>query len=131
MESEIPVDIEYEIYILKQHKDIKIEPLKGDVKGDSKTEVTITFRPEASSTAVCEFEIHLSQFDFQPQICRVSGSGVPRYTEPKTGKIESPKTVVSKPNEMSESKTKQAKTLLSLKGSSSIKSTQVFLRYYK
>ena len=118
LESEIPVDFEYEIYILKQHKDIKIEPLKGDVKGDSKTEITIAFRPEASSTAVCEFEIHLSQFDFQPQICRVSGSGLPKYTEPKTGKIESPKTVVPKPNEMSESKTKQAKTLLSLKGSS-------------
>ena len=41
LESEIPVDFEYEIYILKQHKDIKIEPLKGDVKGDSKTEITI------------------------------------------------------------------------------------------
>jgi hypothetical protein len=86
LESEIPVDFEYEIVITKSHKNITVSPLKGDIKGESKEEIRITFTPEKSSTAVCEFELHLSEFDFQPQVCRISGSGLPRYSSPKAAK---------------------------------------------
>jgi len=91
LESEIPVDFEYEIIITKPHKNIAILPLKGDIKGESKEEIKITFTPEESSTAVCEFELHLSEFDFQPQACRISGSGLPRYSSHKAAKTLDPK----------------------------------------
>lgn len=111
LESEIPVDFEYEINITKPHKDISIEPLKGDIKGESKTEIKIKFTPEKSSTAVCEFELHLSEFDFQPQVCRISGSGLPRYSSPKIAQTLEPRL----PDKGS-MKMKSGKTLLSLRG---------------
>ncbi len=54
-----------------------IEPLRGEVKGDGKQTITITFTPTVAATAVCELELHLSEFDAQPIPCRISGSGMP------------------------------------------------------
>lgn len=122
LESEIPVDFEYEIVVLKPHKDIRVEPLKGDIKGESKAEIKVTFTPEKSSTAVCEFELHLSEFDFQPQVCRLSGSGLPRYSSPAA------KTLQPNLPEKGSVKMKSGKTLLSLKGSGKASFRLVLLR---
>lgn len=55
-----------------------VDPLKGEIKGNGRETITITFCPSTHSTAVCELMLHLSEFEFVPLPCRISGSGAPR-----------------------------------------------------
>lgn len=115
----MPVDFEYELSITKGHKDIVVEPLKGEVKGESKEIIKITFTPTACSTAACELELHLSEFDFVPQACRISGSGIPRPSkspQPRQDSVMEKSKKSSKILEKTDKKTPVGKTLLSLKG---------------
>ena len=120
----MPVDYEFELNITKFHKDVTIEPLKGEIKGEGKQTLKIAFNPTSCSTAVCEFELHLSEFDFQPISCRISGSGMPHPPKSpqsrhesmiETGKKGTLSKVLEKP-EIKQSASKTSKTLLSLKG---------------
>jgi hypothetical protein len=120
LNCEVPVDFEYEIVIKKPHNDIAIDPIKGEIKGNSKQIISITYAPSLASTAVCEFELHLSEFDFQPVQCRISGSGMkasPKMKSREPSVIEGPNQKTQQLSKVQETgPQKQAKTLLSLKG---------------
>lgn len=100
--------------------------MKGEVKGESKEIITVTFTPSSKTTAISEIELHLSEFEFVPQICRISGSGMPKPPKSPQSRretsMENAKTVkkeISKIDEVASRTTKKsqvAKTLLTLKG---------------
>lgn len=65
IESNCPVNFEYEIKDLKPHPDIRVQPAVGDIIGNSNTQITFTYSPTSFTTAEAEFELRTSQFDFE------------------------------------------------------------------
>lgn len=77
IESNCPVSFEYEIKDLKPHPDIRVNPMFGDLLGNTKTQINFTYSPSTFTTAEAEYQIRTSEFDFQPQTIRLLGSAVP------------------------------------------------------
>jgi len=74
IESNCPVNFEFEIKEVKGHPDIRVAPMSGDIVGNSNTEITFSYNPTTFTTAEAEFEVRTSEFDFNPQIVRIVGS---------------------------------------------------------
>lgn len=53
----IPVNFEFEFKILSESEEIKINPLRGIVPGDSYINIDIVFTPKSNTTSVCEAEV--------------------------------------------------------------------------
>jgi len=68
------VTFEYEIRMIKEHNDFIIGPPRGDVPGNGEAVIEIIYEPRSASTATCEVEFKLSEFDFQPMISKVIAS---------------------------------------------------------
>ena len=51
IECTTPINFEYSIQWIKPHADILVEPLEGDIPGNSKTWIEITYIPRESTTA--------------------------------------------------------------------------------
>ena len=66
IESNCPVNFEYEIREVKGHPDIRVGPMSGDIVGNSNTQITFTYNPSTFTTAEAEFEVRTSEFDFTP-----------------------------------------------------------------
>jgi hypothetical protein len=45
IQSNCPVDFEYDIKEIKAHPDIRISPISGDIIGNGLTEITISYNP--------------------------------------------------------------------------------------
>ena len=76
--SNCPIDFEYEFKEIAAHPDIKVQPILGDIYGNSATNITFKYHPTTFTTAEAEFELRTSEFDFQPQMVRVVGSALPQ-----------------------------------------------------
>lgn len=83
MESNCPVDFEYQIDVVKPHPEIHISPLMGDFPGLQTTSIDFTYNPRTNSTAECEIEIKTSEFDSQPKRIRIVGNAAPPMALPK------------------------------------------------
>ena len=66
IESNCPINFEYEIKELKGHPDIKCQPMSGDINGNGITELEFSYDPSTFTTADAQFEIRTSEFDFKP-----------------------------------------------------------------
>ena len=64
IESNCPVNFEYEIKEVSGHPDIKLSPMVGDIVGMSETPIIITYSPSTFTTADAIFELRTSEFDF-------------------------------------------------------------------
>lgn len=84
MHCKLPLNFEFEFNLLRDHPDIKISPQKGILPGKGSVEIEITYAPSTSTTAILETELKLSQFDFEPLIIKVTGSG--RHANNQKGK---------------------------------------------
>lgn len=82
IESNCPVNFEYEIKEVKPHPDVKVTPMRGEIFGGDYTTLTFTFSPTTFTTADCEFELKTSEFDSEPYLIRVLGSATPGDGEP-------------------------------------------------
>ena len=83
MESNCPVDFEYQIDVVKPHPEIHISPLCGDIQGLQTTAIDFIYNPRTLSTAECEIEIKTTEFDSQPKMIRIVGSAAPSTAPPK------------------------------------------------
>ena len=70
----VPVVFEFEFRFSSPHRDIIIEPMTGEVLGNSTRAVEVRYTPSDASTAVSEVELRLSEFDFQPLKTRIIAS---------------------------------------------------------
>lgn len=125
LESSVPVTFEYELRFLVEHSDFAIEPLNGDVPGKSKAEITIKYEPKSASTATCEVELRLSEFDYKPISMKLIASGTHKLMDtPQVSMIESSplrnktllkgskeSSLIEKPRKLPELGTKPSKTL--------------------
>ena len=66
IDSNCPINFEYEIKEVKPHPDIRVTPVSGDIIGNEQTQITFQYHPSSFTTAECEFEIRTSEFDFTP-----------------------------------------------------------------
>ena len=78
IESNCPINFEYEIKEVKGHPDMKVNPVSGDIIGNGRTEINFNYNPSTFTTAEAMFEIRTSEFDFKPQTIRITGSAQPQ-----------------------------------------------------
>ena len=74
IECTTPVNFEYQIEWIKPHADIMVEPMSGDIPGNSKTKIEINYFPRESTTAQAEFKFITTEFDSKPEIVKIVGS---------------------------------------------------------
>ena len=97
IESNCPVNFEYEIKETKGHPDIRVTPMSGDIIGNSITQITFIYVPGTFTTAEAEFEVRTSEFDFSPQVVRIVGSALPQNMNVQTmGAGEEESTVIKR-----------------------------------
>lgn len=77
IESTCPVNFEYEIKVLKDHPDIHVSPLTGDIFALQTTSIKIEYTPKSYTTAECEIQIRTTEFDSEPKLIRIVGSAAP------------------------------------------------------
>lgn len=73
--NKIPINFEYEFSFLRDHSDISINPIKGMIPGHSSSEIFFEFSPNSPGTAYAEVVLQISQFDFEPFLIKIMGSG--------------------------------------------------------
>lgn len=78
LHSKVPVDFDFRISVIEKHPSTSwhIHPQKGCLKGNSVQELVIEFCPTHLQTCQLKFELCLTQFNFEPRICRIFGTGV-------------------------------------------------------
>jgi hypothetical protein len=77
MKCQVPVSFEYEIEP-SEAADFKIvTPLKGKIPANGSTYVEIQFSPLKFATVSFTFRVKISQYDFKPILCEVTGSALP------------------------------------------------------
>ena len=109
IECTTPINFEYSIQWIKPHADILVEPLEGDIPGNSKTWIEITYIPRESTTAQAEFKFITTEFESKPEIVKIVGSAVHSQVnvqKKQTQSVIEEETVVTK---------KKGKTLLQKK----------------
>ena len=84
MESNCPVDFEYQIEVVKPHPEIHVSPLMGDFLGLQTTSIDFSYSPRTNATAECEIEIRTTEFDSQPKLIRIVGNAAPGPGLPRT-----------------------------------------------
>jgi hypothetical protein len=78
IESNCPVNFEFQIKDIMPHPDIRVMPMAGDIVGLTDTPILFSYNPHSFTTAEAQFELRTSEFDFTPQIITVVGSAVPQ-----------------------------------------------------
>ena len=82
MESQVPLNFEFEFEFKKRHDDISIFPMKGIIPGMAQTEVEVKFTPMSKTTAFAEVVLKISQFGFKPIITKIMGSAKSKEVKP-------------------------------------------------
>ncbi|CAM9375864.1 unnamed protein product [Ectocarpus sp. 12 AP-2014] len=77
MVCKVPIQFEFEIEVTKSHPHFKIGPLRGMVPANGAVEVHIEHTPVNASSAEMHLLISVSQFNFTPIVCVVTGAGRP------------------------------------------------------
>ena len=77
IECKVPIQFEYEIIVTKPHPDFRVTPLTGLIPANGKAQVSVTYSPVKLGTASMEMQIDVSQFNFEPIVCTVSGNAAP------------------------------------------------------
>lgn len=92
LECTVPVTFEYEIKVLESHSDLSIGPVTGEIPGKGVRILEIVYTPHSASTASCEFQLLLSEFDYKPSQTRLIASA----THPSPSKLENmPKSLLT------------------------------------
>lgn len=73
LECKVPIQFEYELTVIKPHPDIEVFPVKGYVPANSHAPITIKFNPVTLASAECQIEVNVSQFNFKPIVCTITG----------------------------------------------------------
>jgi hypothetical protein len=76
IECNSPVTFEYVIEWVKEHPDMKLTPMRGDILGNSTVELELLYTPNESATAQASFKLITTEFDSKPQEVKIIGSAV-------------------------------------------------------
>lgn len=115
IESNCPVDFEYEIEVTKPHPDIQIGPQRGDIRGMTSTYIEVKFTPTTFTTAEAEISFRTTEFDSQPKICRIVGNAVPHKQVALPTETPPPSQPKAASNEEYSVKKTKSRTLLTQK----------------
>eukprot|EP00762_Andalucia_godoyi_P001289 ANDGO_04954.mRNA.1 Cilia- and flagella-associated protein 221 homolog len=77
LRNPVPVSFEFMIDNVEPHPDYEVSPLKGIVPGEGTAVISVTFRPKRLVTSQCVIRFQLSQFNFEPVMCTITGSCAP------------------------------------------------------
>ena len=70
MKNKVPMEFEYELTTITPHPDFDISPAVGKVPPNGQVEVLITFEPSRMATVTFEVLVGISQYAFEPFICK-------------------------------------------------------------
>ncbi|TMW65247.1 hypothetical protein Poli38472_009414 [Pythium oligandrum] len=70
----VPIEFEYELQLVKAHPSFTVFPLKGSIPANGVARIEFEFRPLIYATASAEIELLVSQLDFKPMRCALTGS---------------------------------------------------------
>jgi hypothetical protein len=76
----VPIQFEYELTVTQPHPDIVITPLRGVIPSEGHVAVEVQFTPRALACASCELLVSVSQLNFKPFTCAITGSSVAGLT---------------------------------------------------
>lgn len=75
LSCKIPLNFEYEFVLKREASEIRLTPSKGLIPGKGSVEIEVSFNPTSALTIVSEYELTVSQFDFEPIKVKIMGSG--------------------------------------------------------
>ncbi|RQM25312.1 hypothetical protein B5M09_000902 [Aphanomyces astaci] len=78
----VPIEFEFRIQVKRAHSSITVHPVHGTIPANGEAEITIAFQPIVMANVFCEIELLVSQFDFQPMTCVISGASAPGLQVP-------------------------------------------------
>mmetsp|Transcript_18802 Transcript_18802/g.24219 ORF Transcript_18802/g.24219 Transcript_18802/m.24219 type:complete len:1082 (-) Transcript_18802:17-3262(-) len=76
----VPVQFEFHLDVRKEHPFFTVHPLTGIIPANGSAEVFIEFLPLSSETVSIEVVVNVSQFNFQPFVCTITGSAMSGIT---------------------------------------------------
>ena len=76
----VPIQFEYELTVTKPHPDFSVQPMRGIIPANGAAVVEIIYIPVKLGTASMELKIDVSQFNFEPILCQISGNAAPGIT---------------------------------------------------
>ena len=82
LHSSIPVQFEFRVEVLQPLPEVSVEPLEGIIPPNGPATITVHFLPARLSTYSAQIRVSLSQFNSEPVICTVTGSGFPGLNRP-------------------------------------------------
>lgn len=77
LSSSVPIEFEFELRVLQPSAFFEISPLSGIIPANGKADIRIDFHPLQLHSAQMNIQVHISQYDFEPFICTLTGVGVP------------------------------------------------------
>ena len=90
----VPIQFEFMIETPGPADEFHIEPVAGVIPANGTVDIDVWFHPEKMVTSTAEIQVHVSEFNSKPVVCKLTGSGFPvhskRYeadeTEPPRGR---------------------------------------------
>jgi len=83
IKCKVPVQFEYNLEVQIHHPYFTVTPLSGIIPGNGFADITIQFVPLSYETASIDILVSVSQFNFQPFVCTVTGSSMPGLSRKK------------------------------------------------
>merc|ERR1711865_491932 len=77
LSSSVPIEFEFELKVVKPSPFFDVSPLQGIIPANGKVDITIDFHPLQYHSAQMNAEINISQYDFEPFVCTLTGAGAP------------------------------------------------------
>jgi len=77
LSSSVPIEFEFELKILKPSTFFDVSPLQGIIPANGKVDIKISFNPLQYHSSQMNVEINISQYDFEPFVCTLTGAGSP------------------------------------------------------
>jgi hypothetical protein len=77
LQNPIPVQFEFQLLLLSQHPAFTVEPMDGIIPACGSVDIRIIFKPLDYTTAIMKLQLSVSQFNFEPIVCTVTGSSMP------------------------------------------------------
>lgn len=77
LSSSVPIEFEFELRIIKPSAFFEVSPLSGIIPANGKVDIRMNFHPLQLHSAQMNIEVHISQYDFEPFVCSLTGVGLP------------------------------------------------------
>lgn len=77
LQCKVPIAFEYELLPSSESKVFDVQPRKGIVPANGEVNVDVSFTPNQLTTCTMEILVKISQFNFKPFACIVTGTGFP------------------------------------------------------